>query len=86
MNLNFHGIGESTADLNDRIVCGHIPGGVTMFLKIEYDPIIHPLRLNVDWAIGIELIIMRKKSISLMCICHMKNQNMKVTSLEFLLW
>ncbi len=54
MNLNFHGIGESTVDLNDRIVCGRIPGGFASFWKVEYDPIIRPLRLNVDWVIGIE--------------------------------
>ncbi len=81
MNLNFHDIGESTVDMNDRIVCGRIPGRVATFWKVEYDPIIRPLRLNVDWAIGIELTINEKKSILLMCICHMKNQTMKVTSL-----
>ncbi len=48
MNLNFHGIEESTVDLNDRIVCGR-------------GRIIRPLRLNVDWSIGIELTINEKK-------------------------
>ncbi len=61
MNLNFHGIGESTVDLNERIVCVRIPGGVATFWKVEYDPIICPLRLNVYWAIGIELTIIEKQ-------------------------
>ncbi len=61
MNLNFHGIGESTVDLNDIIVCGRIPGGDATFWKVEYDPIIRPLKLNVDWAIGIELTINEKR-------------------------
>ena len=53
INVNFHGIGESTTDLKDKIVRGRIAGGVAILWNTKYEHIISELRLGVDWAVGI---------------------------------
>lgn len=54
LHPNFHVAGESTTDLHDKIVCGRIPGGVAILWNCKLDPVVTVVRLNVDWAIGIE--------------------------------
>lgn len=54
LHTNFHGAGESTTDLSTRLVRGRIPGGVAILWNIKYDPLVKVVRLNVDWAIGLE--------------------------------
>ena len=53
LNRNFHGIGESTTDLNDKHLRGRIPGGVAILWNTRHEHVISELRLNVDWAVGI---------------------------------
>lgn len=54
LHPNFHGAGESTTDLRDKMVCGRIPGGVAIMWNCKLDPVVTVVRCNVDWAIGIE--------------------------------
>lgn len=61
IHSNFHGAGESTTDLNTSIVRGRIPGGVAILWNVKYDPLVKVLRLNVDWAIGLEINFNDKK-------------------------
>ena len=61
LHKNFHGAGESTTDLNMRIVHGRIAGGVAILWNIKYDPMVKVVRLNVDWAIGLEFNYNEKK-------------------------
>ena len=51
----FHGVGESTTDLSERLAHGRIPGGVATLWNCKYDSVVTVLRLEVDWAIGIEI-------------------------------
>ena len=54
LHPNFHGAGESTTDLSTSIVRGRIAGGVAILWNLKYDSMVNVLRLNVDWAIGLE--------------------------------
>jgi len=51
VNDDFHGAGESTTDLNTRILCGSISGGVAIFWLKKFDPLVTVIRLDVDWCI-----------------------------------
>ena len=51
---DFHGAGESTTDLSTKIVRGRIPGGVAILWNKKYDSLVNVVRMDVDWAIGIE--------------------------------
>ena len=55
LHPHYHGIGESTTDLNNRLVQGRIPGGVALLWHTKYEHLISEIRLNVDWAIGIQI-------------------------------
>ena len=55
LHKDFHGAGESTTDLSTKIVQGRIPGGVAVFWNKKYDPFVNVFRLNVYWAIGLEI-------------------------------
>jgi len=46
--------GESTTDLSTKIVKGRIAGGVAILWNVKYDSMVKIVRLNVDWAIGLE--------------------------------
>lgn len=54
LHMNFHGAGESTTDLSTRLIRGRIAGGVAILWNIKYDSMVKVVRLNVDWAIGLE--------------------------------
>lgn len=54
LHKDFHGAGESTTDLNSKLIKGRIPGGVAVFWRKNYT-MIKVLRLGVDWAIGLEV-------------------------------
>lgn len=54
LHPNFHGAGESTTDLRDKMFRGRIPGGVAILWNCKLDPVVTVVRLNVDWAIAIE--------------------------------
>ena len=54
LHPDFHGAGESTTDLSSRIVHGRIAGGVAILWNMKYDSMVKVVRLNVDWAIGLE--------------------------------
>lgn len=54
LNENFLGVGESTTDLSKAIVRGRIPGGVAVLWDKKLDAVIKPIRLDVDWCIGIQ--------------------------------
>lgn len=51
---DFYGAGESSTDLSTRIVHSGIPGGVALLWHTKYDQLINVVRLDVDWAIGIQ--------------------------------
>lgn len=55
LHPNYHGIGESTTDLSDRLIQGRISGGVAILWHTRYEHLIREIRLNVDWAVGIEI-------------------------------
>ena len=61
LHKDFHGAGESTTDLSTRIMRGRIPGGVAILWNKKYDPIVSVTRLNVDWAIGLDINIDNKR-------------------------
>ena len=61
IQANFHGIGESTVDNRDQIRHGHAPGGVAILWNTKIEHVIKEVRLNVDWAIAIEINIDSKK-------------------------
>uniref|UniRef100_A0A3P9KQQ7 Reverse transcriptase domain-containing protein n=1 Tax=Oryzias latipes TaxID=8090 RepID=A0A3P9KQQ7_ORYLA len=61
LHVDFHGAGESTTDLSTRIVRGRIPGGVAILWNVKYDAAVNVVRLNVDWAVGLEIDIDEKK-------------------------
>ena len=61
LHVNFHGAGESTTDLSTRLVRGRIAGGVAILWNIKYDSMVKVMRLNVDWAIGLECNFNEKK-------------------------
>lgn len=65
LNVDFHGAGESTTDLSTRIVRGRIAGGVAILWNSKYDPIVKVVRLDVNWAIGLEINFNDKKFIIL---------------------
>ena len=54
LHPDFHGAGESTTDLSTGIHRGRIPGGVVILWNVKYDSMVKIVRLNVDWAIGLE--------------------------------
>ena len=55
IHKDFHGAGESTTDLSMKIVKGRIAGGVAILWNRRYDPMVKVIRLNVDWAIWLEV-------------------------------
>ena len=52
---NFHGTGESTTDLSQRIVRGRISGGVAILWRKNLDPVISVVKLQADWCIGVQI-------------------------------
>ena len=54
IHKDFHGAGESTTDLSTKITRGRIPGGVATLWNKKYDQLVNVVRLDVDWAIGLE--------------------------------
>ena len=54
LHKDFYGVGESTTDMSEKIVRGRIPGGVAILWNKKYDQLVNVVRLDVDWAIGIE--------------------------------
>ncbi len=44
INEAFHGVGESTTDLNDKLLRGCIPGGVAILQNTKYEYLIAELR------------------------------------------
>ena len=61
INANFHGIGESTTDARDGFLQGRISGGVAVLWNIAYESHISELRLEKDWAVGIEIEYEKRK-------------------------
>lgn len=55
LHPDFHGVGESTTDLSMKIVRGRIAGGVAILWNMKFDSMVKVVRLNVDWAIGLEV-------------------------------
>lgn len=53
VHKDFYGAGESTTDLSTKIVKCKIPGGDAVLLHKKFDQV-NVVRLDVDWAIGIE--------------------------------
>ena len=53
---DFHGAGESTTDLNTRILRGRIPGGVAIFWHKKLDSLVTVIRLDVDWCMGMKVV------------------------------
>ncbi len=84
---DFHGAGESTTDLNTRILRGRIPGGVAIFWRKKLDPLVTVMRLDVDWCIGIK--VMHDKNVFIILNvytpyeCH-KNENEYLNKLAFI--
>ena len=50
----FLGVGESTTDLSTAVVRGRIPGGVAVLWDKKLDAVMKPIRLDVDWCIGLQ--------------------------------
>ena len=65
LHNDFYGAGESTTDLSNNIVRGRIPGGVAILWNKKYDQLVNVVRMDVDWAIGIEFNCGGKKIIIL---------------------
>ena len=61
VHTDFHGAGESTTDLSTKMVKGRIAGGVAILWNRKYDPMVKVNRLNVDWAIGLDINLNGKK-------------------------
>ncbi len=61
IRANFHSISESTVDNRDKILHGHAPVGVAILWNTNIEHIIKEIRLNVNWAIGIEINVNSKK-------------------------
>lgn len=61
---DFYGVGESTTDLSTEIVQGRIRGDVAVLRHKKYDQLVNVVRLDVDWAIGIEFIVVGEKKSS----------------------
>lgn len=78
MHNDFHGAGESTTDLNTRILRGRIPGGVAIFWQKKLDLLVTVIRLDVDWCIGIKVVHNKNVFIILNVYtpyeCHKKNE------------
>ncbi|CAM4535399.1 unnamed protein product [Leuciscus chuanchicus] len=57
---DFHGAGESTTDLNTRILRGRIPGGVAIFWHKRLDPLVTVIRwlYNYDSCVSIPVILL----------------------------
>ncbi len=61
IHKDFHGAGESTTDLSTKLIKGRITGGVAILWNCKYHPMVKVIRLNVDWAIGIDIYFSVKK-------------------------
>ncbi|KAK7915620.1 hypothetical protein WMY93_011381 [Mugilogobius chulae] len=55
-SADFYGAGESTTDLDSKLIKGRISGGVAILWRKNYDCMVKVLRLGVDWAIGLEVV------------------------------
>jgi exonuclease III len=47
-------VGESTTDLSTAVLRGSIPGGVAVLWDKKRDAVTKPMRLDVDWCIGLQ--------------------------------
>ncbi len=65
LHKDFCRVVESTTDLSTRVVHGRISHGVAMLWHKKYDQMVNVVRLDVDWAIGIEFKCGDKKFIIL---------------------
>ena len=64
-NDNFHGAGESTADLTMGIVRGRIAGGVAILWHKKLDFVINIIRTQADRCIAVHLKLSNKELIIL---------------------
>ena len=84
---DFHGAGESTTDLSNRILRGRIPGGVAILWHKKLDPLVSVIRLEVDWCIGIKVVHNKNVFIILNIYtpyeCH-KNEDEYLNRLSFI--
>ena len=63
VHKDFYGAGESTTDLSTKIIQDRIPGGVAILRNKKYDQLVNVVRLDVNWAVGIEFNCNDKKVI-----------------------
>lgn len=63
LNENFYGAGESTTGYNTTLVQGIISAGVAVLWRKSYGQLIKVIKLEVDWAIGLEFSFGNKKFI-----------------------
>ena len=56
LHCDFLGAGESSTDLNSRILRGRIPGGVAILWHKKIDNFVSVIRFDVDWCIGIKIV------------------------------
>ncbi len=47
-NINYHGTGESTADLSNGLVRGRIPGGVASLCRKSLNSVVNVMQSGVD--------------------------------------
>ncbi len=80
LHKDFCGVVESTTDLSTRVVLGRISHGVAMLWHKKYDQLVNVVRLDVDWAIGIEFKCGDKKFI-ILNIHSMNVHKMKMNTL-----
>lgn len=57
LHENFHGVGVSTTNLDERIIHGHPPGGVAIMWHNRLETNVKILDLKLDWCVGIEISI-----------------------------
>ena len=55
LHPNFHGAGESTTDLTQKLHTGRIKGGVAIFWRKQLDPIVEVVRMHADWCLAIQV-------------------------------
>ena len=55
IHKDFQGIGASTTDNREKLISGHLPGGVAILYRVKHCKSISPINFNLDWVVGITI-------------------------------
>lgn len=84
MHENYHGIGVAPTDFNDKLVCGHPNGRVSILWRSTLDIFITPLDFEYGWITGITITRGTKKTIILCIYMSWQGENHGTLYMEFL--